>query len=297
MRPGLRFMLILWTASLVLASSVGSLWGLDNPKPPPGTVKFADQQIYDLLKDVINRGADLYNSGDRNGCYRLFQGALMATKPQLADRPELQRAIDEGMADAERQGSTGERAYVLRRVLDDIRAKTNPKAKQKTAEAATEKRPDVLRPPQPQTQPPPPPGTLWERLGGETGVKKIIDDFVALAGPDPKVNFSRNGKYKLDTSAVTHLKGQLLDFFSQATGGLYLYHGKSMKEAHRGMAITDAEFDALAADLQKALQKNGVKSADIDLVMKAIGSTRADIVEPLKPPEPKPPEKKSVGAQ
>ena len=44
----------------------------------------------------------------------------------------------------------------------------------------------------------PGPKTLWDRLGGEAGVSKVVDDFVAAAATDPKVDFSRGGKYKLD---------------------------------------------------------------------------------------------------
>ena len=119
----------------------------------------------------------------------------------------------------------------------------------------------------------------------------MIDDFVELAGSDPKVNFDRNGKYKLDAAAVTRLKAQLLDFVSQATGGPYSYRGKSMKEAHRGMGITNAEFDAAAADLKKVLEKNGVKPADIEQVMQLVATTRADIVEAMSAPEKKPAKK------
>jgi hemoglobin len=84
------------------------------------------------------------------------------------------------------------------------------------------------------------------------------------------------------------LTGQLRDFISQATGGPYPYRGKSMKEAHRGMGITNAEFDAFAADLKKALEKNGVSAADIEPLMHAVDVTRADIVEGSAAPEKKP---------
>ena len=120
-----------------------------------------------------------------------------------------------------------------------------------------------------------------------------FDDFVDLAGADPKVNFSRGGKYKLDAAAIALLKGQLLDFVSQATGGPYTYHGKNMKEAHRGMGITNAEFDAAAAHLKTALKKNGVKTPVAEEFMQLIAATRPDIVEAAAPPpEKKPAEKK-----
>ena len=52
---------------------------------PPHLRPLPNQQLSDLLRDVINQGADLYNGGDRNGCYRLFQGALLVLRAQLSD--------------------------------------------------------------------------------------------------------------------------------------------------------------------------------------------------------------------
>lgn len=99
------------------------------PAPPPGGAEPAPAGSRDLraaLREVINRGADLYNAGDPAGCYRLFQGALMVTKLQLAGRPELQQAVDAGLVDADRQRSPAGRAQALRRVLDKIRDAFKP---------------------------------------------------------------------------------------------------------------------------------------------------------------------------
>jgi hemoglobin len=142
------------------------------------------------------------------------------------------------------------------------------------------------------------PASLWERLGGEAKVKKVVDDFVDLAANDPKVNFTRTGKFKLEPAAVAKLKKDLVAFISAATGGPLKYPGKSMKEVHAGMGITDAEFNASAADLKRALEMNEVGPAEINQLLQIVGTTRKDIVE-KSTPEPKPapdkkPERKST---
>ena len=77
------------------------------------------------LKDVINAGAKMFNEqGDHAGCYRLYQGSLMSVKPFLP--PEMQTSIDAGFAKADKLPSFADRAFELRRVLDDIRGKTKP---------------------------------------------------------------------------------------------------------------------------------------------------------------------------
>jgi hemoglobin len=121
--------------------------------------------------------------------------------------------------------------------------------------------------------------TLWDRLGGEDNVKKVVAEFVANAVKDPKVDFFRGGRSPLDTAGVTRLQKLLVEQISQAAGGPLKYSGKSMKEVHRGMGITDAQFDALAGHLKNALEKNGARPEDIKAVLDAVGMTRKDIVE------------------
>lgn len=230
--------------------------------------KELDKQVRALLPKVINTGADLFNEGDRAGCYRLYQGSLLTLRPLLGHYPDLQKSIDAAMADAEQQRTVGARAFALRDALDKIRGKLKPPERAGT----------------PGEKPMPRAGdststTLWDRLGGEKNVRKVVEDFVALAARDPKVNFDRGGKVKLDPVKLADLKDQLVDFISSATGGPLKYTGKSMKEIHKGMKITTAEFDATAADLRKALEQNGARAADIDAVMQAVAGTRNDIVE------------------
>ncbi len=219
--------------------------------------KTVDTHVFNTLRGIINHGADLFNepNNDHNGCYRLYEGALIAVKPFLDHRPDLQKAIDDGLNSARTMPRLPDRAFALRGVIDKVRNATNPNPK------------------------PPTTATLWERLGGEANVKKVVDDFVAAAAPDPKVDFFRGGKYKLDADGVAKLKKMLVDQISSVSGGPYKYTGRSMKEVHKGMGITEEQFNALAGHLQAALKKNGAKDDDIKAVMTVIGGTKADIVE------------------
>jgi hemoglobin len=64
-----------------------------------------------------------------------------------------------------------------------------------------------------------------------------------------------------------------------ATGGPQKYEGRSMKAAHRGMRITDEEFDALAGDLKATLDKFKVPAREQQELLAIIAATRPDIVE------------------
>jgi hemoglobin len=149
---------------------------------------------------------------------------------------------------------------------------------------------------------PPPKETLWDRLGGEAGVAKVVDDFVNTAGKDPKVNFWRDPTFTPSKEQIAEVKKQLVAFVSKAAGGPLKYEGKDMKEAHKGMKITDDEFNAAAAHLKAALEKNGVKADDVKAVLGAVEGTRKDIVEAKAPedkpkPEDKPAEKGDVSGK
>jgi len=262
--------------------------------------KALERQLYEVLKSVINEGADLYNKqNDHAGCYRLYQGSLLTVQPLLTHRPGLQKEITIGLDDADRQPTYERRAFALRKVFDKVRAELKPTeaavrspSTKPSAEGSlpmpAEKKPTIKKAP-------PVPASLWSRLGGEEAVRKVVDDFVALAAPDPKVNFSRSGKYQLSDAQTAHLKDQVVAFISSATGGPLPYKGKGMKEAHKGMGITNAEFDAAVADLRKALQGRGVKTAEAQDLLQIVESTRKDIVEPKASPEKKPSETKSEG--
>ena len=60
---------------------------------------------------------------------------------------------------------------------------------------------------------------------------------------------------------VAHLKKELIEFISAATGGPHKYTGKSMKEVHKGMKITADEFKRTVEHMRGALVKNGVDDA------------------------------------
>ena len=123
--------------------------------------------------------------------------------------------------------------------------------------------------------------TLWDRLGGEQAVTAVVHEFVTTGAADPKVNFTRKGtprEWEASPANVKKLERRLVEFISQNTGGPIKYQGRDMVSSHTGMNISDAEFDALAGHLVKALDKFKVKPADRDELVKIVASTRPQIV-------------------
>ncbi len=268
-----RIGMVVSAMGAMLLLSSGTHRAQESPSGPP---KHDAAVLRDALRDVINAGADLFNVGDHAGCYRLYQGGLMAVKPFLG--PGMQADIDNAIIAVEKMPRVADRAFALRKVIDAVRAQAGP-----AAPPTPKMPPKVIIPAAPEGDTKPKSAlTLWERLGGAANVRKVVDDLIKSAAADPKVNFSRDGKYKLDEPTVQFLEQQLVDFISSATGGPFKYQGKSVKEVHKGMGVTNAEYDALGQHIQKALAKNGVKAADLAEVMKAVEGLRKDIVEAKK---------------
>jgi hemoglobin len=133
-------------------------------------------------------------------------------------------------------------------------------------------------------------GSLYERLGGENAIRKVVDDFVARAAKDPAVNFSRRGHAavaELTPGDMNRLKQRLVEFIATTADGpeRLQYRGKDMVTAHRGMGISNAEFDALFGHLTSALEANGVPAREREELLCAVASTRGAIVEAPDQPE------------
>jgi len=273
--------------SLVILVGIGLPAAAQDALSQSVSSKTIDQNLHRVLRDVINQGADLFNQGDQRGCYYLYRGALITARSQLGHHSSVQKLIDEGLSRTNAENSMGRRAWALRGVLDQVRDQINPNpskpAEKKSAEsrqleglplgpAEPYKKPEIKSAPQPRML------SLWDRLGAEAGVTKVVDDFFTYVTED-KIDITRGGKIKLDDKKTAEFKKNVVAFISSASGGPIPYKGKSMKEAHKGMGITDAEFDATAQALVKALKKNSVQQTDIDELMTAVTGTRKDIVE------------------
>ena len=102
--------------------------------------------------------------------------------------------------------------------------------------------------------------------------KKAADSAAAQAAADKRIN-ARFAK-----TNIPHLKQMLVDQICSATGGGCTYTGKTMKDAHKGMKISDADFTALVEDLTKSLDKHNVAAIDKDELITALGGMKGDIV-------------------
>lgn len=113
---------------------------------------------------------------------------------------------------------------------------------------------------------------LYDRLGGKPAITAVVDDFVGNVAGDARIN------QRFANANIPRLKTMLVDQICEASGGPCKYTGASMKDAHKGMKITDAEFNALVQDLVKSLDKFNVPAQEKSELLGALGGMKPDIV-------------------
>jgi len=100
----------------------------------------------------------------------------------------------------------------------------------------------------------------------------VVDDFVANIANDTRISA------RFVNTDIPSFKAKLVDQICEATGGPCKYTGKSMRESHTGLRISEAEFTALVEDLQKSLNKYNVGQKEQGELLGALGATKPDIV-------------------
>jgi hemoglobin len=114
--------------------------------------------------------------------------------------------------------------------------------------------------------------SLYTRLGGADAIRAVVADFIGRVVADRRISAFFRGVDAADLAA------KLNDQICQVTGGPCHYTGRSMREVHAGMAIGNAEFDALVSDLAASLTHLNVGEREQGELLSALGGLRGQIV-------------------
>ena len=114
--------------------------------------------------------------------------------------------------------------------------------------------------------------SLFERIGGMDAVDATVDIFYKKVLSDTTVShFFTNTNIKTQA-------GKQKAFLAYAFGCPMGYTGKSMREAHAGMNITEAQFSSVAHHLVRSLEELNVPQDLINEVVDIALSVKDDIV-------------------
>jgi hemoglobin len=113
---------------------------------------------------------------------------------------------------------------------------------------------------------------LFHDLGGRDGIATIVDDATANFLSDPRI------KATFDNTNMDRFKTNLTDQLCVVAGGPCVYKGQSMHDAHKGLHLTNADFNALVEDLQAGMDKAGVSFATQNRLLARLAPMHRDVV-------------------
>lgn len=108
------------------------------------------------------------------------------------------------------------------------------------------------------------PPSLYEQLGEREGIATIVEDMLYGILDDTRINEDFRG---VD---IPDLHGHLTDQLCELSGGPCTYTGRSMRESHAELEVTDTEFNALAEQLIYAMEKNDVPTTAQNRLIKRL---------------------------
>ena len=114
--------------------------------------------------------------------------------------------------------------------------------------------------------------SLYDILGGHTTMSAVVEDFYKRVLQDEQIN------HYFKHMDMARQREHQTAFIGQVLGGPEQYSGRSMVEAHAGLNLTTADFDAVASHLEASLERFGVSQTHLDEVMSKIARLEREIV-------------------
>jgi hemoglobin len=122
--------------------------------------------------------------------------------------------------------------------------------------------------------------SLYDRLGGVYAIAAVIDDLIDRVMDNPRLNANPKvdaAHHRVSRAGFKYLVTELV---CGATGGPQQYTGRSMRDAHVHLDITEDEWQVFLADLQACLNKFAVPQSEQREIFALVDSTKNDIVLP-----------------
>jgi hemoglobin len=122
--------------------------------------------------------------------------------------------------------------------------------------------------------------SLYDRLGGVYAIAAVIEDFIDRIMDDPQLNANPKvdeAHHRISRAGFKFLATEMVCW---AAGGPQQYSGRSMRDSHVHLDITEDEWQVFLADLQASLDKFAVPQAEQREIFAIIASTKSDIVLP-----------------
>ena len=118
--------------------------------------------------------------------------------------------------------------------------------------------------------------TLHERLGGYDAIVAVVNNLLPRLMADSQLGrfWQHRGE-----DGIKREKQLLIDFLCSSAGGPLYYTGRDMKTSHKGMRISESDWQAFMRHVVATLEIFHVPGKEMGEVRSFIESTKPDIVE------------------
>ncbi|TDW57664.1 group I truncated hemoglobin [Oceanimonas baumannii] len=120
--------------------------------------------------------------------------------------------------------------------------------------------------------------SLYQRLGGLVPISVVVSDFIDVVVDDDIINANPAVKAARTRAPAPYLSYQVTAQVCYVTGGPCQYLGRSMKEAHGHLNITEAEWAHMVALFEGVLDQHQVPARERQELLDIVASTKGEIV-------------------
>lgn len=118
--------------------------------------------------------------------------------------------------------------------------------------------------------------SLYDRLGGYDAISAVTNDLLPRLMSDSQLaRFWENR----GEDGINREKQLLIDYLCSNAGGPLLYAGRDNKTSHKGMGISESDWEKFIGHLKATLDNFQLPQQERSDVLGFIESTKADIVE------------------
>lgn len=120
--------------------------------------------------------------------------------------------------------------------------------------------------------------SLYDRLGGVYAIAAVVDDFVNRVMDDPRLNANPKvdeAHHRVSRAGFKYLVTELV---CQSVGGPQIYTGRTMRDSHAELDITEPEWQAFLDDLHQTFERFELPQAERAELLAIVESTKSDIV-------------------
>lgn len=115
--------------------------------------------------------------------------------------------------------------------------------------------------------------TLYDALGREPGVARLVSAFLDRLAADARI------VHFFDRTNLDRFERLLNEHLCQLADGPCRYSGDSMNDVHRGLGIGEADFDALVEDLELAMDDLRIPFRVQNRLLARLAPLQREIVE------------------